>query len=76
MSETYNWLIFNVIGDLIFGELFNVIAIIKTDYWVSVMVNSAFFGIMLGLCKRFPQLHLIFLLILPAYARKDYLVYR
>ena len=76
MSEAYNWLTFDIIGDLAFGESFDAVATMKTNYWVSVMVNSAFFGTMLGLCKRFPQLHLFLSLILPANARRDYMAHR
>ena len=76
MSEAYNWLTFDIIGDLTFGESFNAVAKMKTNYWVSVMVNSAFFGTMLGLCKSFPQLQLFPPLILPAHAKRDYLAHR
>ena len=76
VSEAYNWLAFDIIGDLTFGESFNAVTTMKTNYWVSFMVNSAFFGTMLGLCKSFPQLQLFPPLILPAHAKRDYLSHR
>lgn len=76
MSEAYNWLTFDIIGDLAFGESFDAVATMTTNYWVSIMVNSVFFGTMLGLQKRFPQLKVLLPFLLPANAKRDYTVHR
>ncbi|RTE68029.1 hypothetical protein BHE90_017594 [Fusarium euwallaceae] len=39
MSEVYNWLTFDVIGDLAFGESFDSVASWKPSIWVTLLMN-------------------------------------
>lgn len=76
MSEAYNWITFDILGELAFGESFEAVATMKTNHWVSIMVTGVLFGTMVGLQKRFPQLRWLLPFILPANAKQDYVAHR
>jgi cytochrome P450 len=59
IPEAFNWLTFDIIGDLTFGESFDAVKDAKTHPWVSVIVETTFWGSILELRKRVPLLNLI-----------------
>ncbi|KAF2449553.1 cytochrome P450 [Karstenula rhodostoma CBS 690.94] len=59
VPEAFNWLTFDIIGDLTFGESFDAVKDGKTHPWVSVIVESAFWGSVLDLRRQVPLLNLV-----------------
>ncbi|KAI4602264.1 hypothetical protein KJ359_009503 [Pestalotiopsis sp. 9143b] len=39
-SEAYNWVTFDIIGDLAFGESFNAVADGKENFWISIIFDG------------------------------------
>ncbi|PSN69578.1 cytochrome P450 [Corynespora cassiicola Philippines] len=66
-TEAFNWLTFDIIGDLTFGESFDAVKNGKTHPWVSMIVESSYWGNLVGLRKRIPLLNLV----LPFLVHKD-----
>ncbi|TGJ78464.1 hypothetical protein E0Z10_g10302 [Xylaria hypoxylon] len=65
MSETFNWLTFDVIGDLAFGESFGGIEKGETHIWVKILLDSVLNAQMTFLRKKFPLMNLILPFMLP-----------
>jgi len=65
LNEWYNWLTFDIIGDLAFGESFGAIENAKTHPWVGIILDGAFFASVLVQFKRVPLLKLFAPFILP-----------
>ncbi|KAL1598982.1 hypothetical protein SLS60_008128 [Paraconiothyrium brasiliense] len=59
IPEAFNWLTFDIIGDLTFGESFDAVKNGKTHPWVSVIAETTFWGSIIELRKRVPLLNLI-----------------
>lgn len=59
IPEAFNWLTFDIIGDLTFGESFDAVKDGRTHPWVSVIVETTFWGSILDLRKRVPVLNLV-----------------
>ncbi|KAL5375074.1 hypothetical protein DPSP01_011490 [Paraphaeosphaeria sporulosa] len=59
IPEAFNWLTFDIIGDLTFGESFNAVKDGRTHPWVSVIVETLFWGSIMDLRRRVPILNLL-----------------
>ena len=68
MTEALNWVTFDIIGDLAFGESFGAVENAKTHFWVSLILNSTYLSLLNGVRKRFPLLTLALPFVLPANA--------
>jgi cytochrome P450 len=58
-SEAYNWVTFDIIGDLAFGESFHAIADGRTNFWISLLLDGTFYAALASLRKRLPLISLI-----------------
>ncbi|KAI1734041.1 cytochrome P450 monooxygenase-like protein [Xylaria scruposa] len=65
VPETFNWLTFDVIGDLSFGEPFGGVAKGETHVWIKVILDSVLHMQTTFLRKRLPLLNPIMPYILP-----------
>ncbi|KAH0432722.1 hypothetical protein CcaCcLH18_06298 [Colletotrichum camelliae] len=72
VTEAFNWLTFDIIGDLTFGESFDAVATGKTNYWVSILLDGAYWGTLAGLRKRVPIMNYILPFLVPKNAAKDH----
>ncbi|KAF2994324.1 hypothetical protein E8E14_001802 [Neopestalotiopsis sp. 37M] len=54
VGEAFNWLTFDIIGDLAFGESFGAVASAKTHFWVEVIMSSFFVMTLANIRKRIP----------------------
>ncbi|KAI0102624.1 cytochrome P450 monooxygenase-like protein [Nemania sp. FL0031] len=66
ISEVYNWLTFDIIGELSFGESFNAVADGRTPYWISLIFDGLYWSLLTSLRKRLPIMNPILRLMLPA----------
>ncbi|KAI0022327.1 cytochrome P450 [Xylariomycetidae sp. FL0641] len=76
VSETFNWITFDIIGDLTFGEPFNAVAEGKSNFWISLVVRATLFGWLSGAQYRFPFLKLIMPLVTPDRAKDNFINHR
>ena len=65
--EALNWITFDIIGELAFGESFGAVEVGKTHPWVSVLIDTVREMNLIGLRKRIPIMNLI----LPFLTPKD-----
>ncbi|RDW69963.1 hypothetical protein BP5796_08360 [Coleophoma crateriformis] len=65
VTDWYNWLTFDIIGDLTFGEPFGAVAQAKTNFWISIIFDASFAGALTHLFRRFPLLQLFIPWLLP-----------
>ncbi|KAI1822823.1 cytochrome P450 monooxygenase-like protein [Xylaria intraflava] len=65
MSLTFNWLTFDVIGDLSFGEPFGGVEKGETHMWVKILLNSVFQAQTTFLRKKLPALNFILPYLMP-----------
>ncbi|KAI0448865.1 cytochrome P450 monooxygenase-like protein [Xylaria acuta] len=70
ISEVYNWLTFDIIGELSFGESFNAVAEGRTPYWISIIFDGMYWSTLTSLRKRLPIMNLALLFMLPADSRE------
>ncbi|KAH7339256.1 cytochrome P450, partial [Pyrenochaeta sp. MPI-SDFR-AT-0127] len=66
-----NWLTFDIIGDLAFGESFDAVATGRTNYWVSILLDSLFWTTLSSLRKEVPLLNVLLPFIIPSKVAKD-----
>ncbi|KAI1202685.1 cytochrome P450 monooxygenase-like protein [Nemania serpens] len=66
VSEAYNWLTFDIIGELSFGESFNAVAGGRTPYWISLIFDGMYWSQLTSLRKRLPIMKVILRYMLPA----------
>ncbi|ETS83955.1 hypothetical protein PFICI_05831 [Pestalotiopsis fici W106-1] len=77
MPEAFHWLTFDIAGHLAFGESFGAVASMRTNYWVSIIIDGVFFGnIANALKKRLPLLTPLLLLIMPKDLKRKYITHR
>ncbi|QSZ37630.1 hypothetical protein DSL72_008729 [Monilinia vaccinii-corymbosi] len=57
MSEWYNWLTFDIIGDLAFGESFDAVKSGEGHPWIHLILGSIHLMALMGVVKRFPILN-------------------
>lgn len=65
--EALNWVTFDIIGDLAFGESFDAVKNGKTHPWVSLIVEMPYMARLISMRKRLPALNLI----LPFLVHRD-----
>lgn len=70
-TEAFEWVTFDIIGDLAFGESFDAVANGKTNFWVSVILGSLWFGNIVGLQKRLPIIKLFIPFMIPKQFARD-----
>lgn len=56
MVTAWNWLTFDIIGDLTMGASFDCIKTAKTHPWIAMLFNSLTFGVIFDLIRRLPPL--------------------
>lgn len=76
IPEAFNWLTFDIIGDLAFGESFDAVATGKTNYWVSIILDGTYWSMLTGLRKRVPLMNTLLPFIVPKNAARDHSVHR
>ncbi|KAF2009431.1 cytochrome P450 [Aaosphaeria arxii CBS 175.79] len=59
ICEALNWVTFDIIGDLTFGESFDAVKTAKTHHWVSTIVDSQFWGSIIPLSRRVVVVYLL-----------------
>ncbi|KAI0465973.1 cytochrome P450 monooxygenase-like protein [Xylaria cf. heliscus] len=70
VSEVFNWLTFDIIGELSFGESFNAVTEGRTPYWISLIFDGVYWSVLTSLRKRLPLMNLFLLFMLPADSRE------
>ncbi|KAI0438331.1 cytochrome P450 monooxygenase-like protein [Xylaria telfairii] len=76
VSETFNWLTFDVIGDLSFGEPFGGVEKGQTHVWIKIILDSVLNSQTTFLRKRLPFLNPIMPYILPEGATESLKMHR
>ncbi|CAJ2504076.1 Uu.00g114700.m01.CDS01 [Anthostomella pinea] len=71
MSDVFNWLTFDIIGDLAFGEPFGAVEDGRTHFWVSLLFGSLIMAQMTTLRRKLPILNLVLPYVLPKGAAED-----
>ncbi|KAL7625368.1 hypothetical protein AAE478_004585 [Parahypoxylon ruwenzoriense] len=56
VTEAVPWLVFDIMGELTFGESFNAVATGTTHFWISVLADSAHAAILPSFVRRTPIL--------------------
>lgn len=74
--EAFNWLTFDIIGDLTFGESFDAVKIGKTHPWVSVIVETTYWSNLIGLKSRLPVLNLVLPFIVHQNLAREFRMHR
>lgn len=59
IPAAFNWLTFDIIGDLTFGESFDAVKDWKTHPWISVIVDSVFWTNIINMRNKVPLLNLV-----------------
>ncbi|KAK8110606.1 uncharacterized protein PG998_007063 [Apiospora kogelbergensis] len=59
IGDAFNWVTFDILGELAFGESFNAVKNAKTHFWTSVVTEANFIQILPGLLIRLPILKLL-----------------
>ncbi|KAJ8119114.1 hypothetical protein OPT61_g23 [Boeremia exigua] len=72
LEEAFNWLTFDIIGDLTFGESFNAVAEGRTNLWVSIIIDATYFMMLGNLRYRFPLMTPLLPLVAPKGAAEDF----
>ncbi|KAJ8066239.1 hypothetical protein OCU04_005322 [Sclerotinia nivalis] len=57
LSEWYNWLTFDIIGDLAFGESFDAVKSGEGHPWISVILGTVHLMALMEIFRRFPFLN-------------------
>ncbi|KAG4286127.1 hypothetical protein FPRO06_07387 [Fusarium proliferatum] len=65
VEEALNWLTFDIIGDLAFGESFSAVAEGRPHFWVSLIIDATYFNMLSMLRKRLPIITLYLPFIVP-----------
>jgi hypothetical protein len=65
-EQWYNWLTFDIIGDLAFGESFSAVENAKNHPWVYTLKNSIFDRVFEDVFRRVPLLKVFPLLLRPS----------
>ncbi|KAI0965915.1 cytochrome P450 monooxygenase-like protein [Xylaria arbuscula] len=76
MSETFNWLTFDVIGDLSFGEPFGGVENGVTHTWIKILLDSVLNAQTQSFRRKLPFLNLILPFFLPKGADKSLKMHR
>ena len=76
LAEGFNWLTFDIVGDLAFGESFDAVASGKTSHWESISHNRHYWASLQGFCKQFPLLYLVIPFIASRKILEDYRTYQ
>ncbi|KAI1498688.1 cytochrome P450 [Biscogniauxia marginata] len=76
LSQAYNWITFDVIGDLTFGESFNAVADGKTNFWISLILDATYFGMLATAAKRIPILKLMLPFVIAKDTKEHFKVHR
>ncbi|KAH6962134.1 cytochrome P450 monooxygenase-like protein [Ilyonectria sp. MPI-CAGE-AT-0026] len=56
VDEWFNWLTFDIIGDLAFGESFHAVETAKTNPQITMLVNILYTGSLFSIFRRMPYL--------------------
>ncbi|KAH9906864.1 putative cytochrome P450 [Xylariomycetidae sp. FL2044] len=56
MTEAFEWLVFDIIGELVFGESFGAVEAAQSNDWVSMLLGSVHAWSLMNLRKRTPFL--------------------
>ncbi|MCJ1400938.1 hypothetical protein MMC11_004149 [Xylographa trunciseda] len=65
LVEWYNWLTFDIIGDLAFGEPFGAVEEARPNFWISLIGETTFAGSLQDVNRRLPLMKLITPWIIP-----------
>ncbi|KAI8934410.1 hypothetical protein NX059_009145 [Plenodomus lindquistii] len=72
VEEAFNWLTFDIIGDLAFGESFDAVATGRTNLWVSIIIDATWFMMLGNLRYRLPAIALLMPFIAPKDAAENF----
>ncbi|KAH8585673.1 cytochrome P450 monooxygenase-like protein [Bisporella sp. PMI_857] len=65
LDEWFNWLTFDIVGDLAFGESFDAVTEAKPNFFISTILTGAYGGTLAELFLRVPILKLFVRFLLP-----------
>lgn len=66
IPEAFNWLTFDIIGDLAFGESFNAVETGKTHPWVSIVIDTVRETNLVTLKSRIPMIKFLLPFMVPS----------
>ncbi|CAN9413953.1 unnamed protein product [Alternaria alternata] len=72
LEEAFNWLTFDIIGDLAFGESFDAVAKGQTNFWVSLIIDATWFMMLGNLRYRLPIITVFLPFVAPKGAAKNF----
>jgi cytochrome P450 len=72
VTETMEWLTFDIMGELTFGESFDAVRNGQTNYWVSILLAAIYGSSVFGLKNRLPILKYILPFLIPKAAVEKY----
>jgi cytochrome P450 len=67
VTTAYNWLMFDIIGDLSFGESFGSIESGQEPYWTTIFSGALYFSILWRIGRQFPLLKPLLPALVPGY---------
>ncbi|KAI5921541.1 cytochrome P450 [Camillea tinctor] len=76
LSEAFNWITFDVIGDLTFGEPFNAVVEGKPNFWISLILDATYFAMVSMAAKRIFALKLMLPFIMLKDAKEHFKTHR
>jgi len=71
IPEALNWVTFDIIGDLAFGEPFGATKDGRTHHWVSIIADTTYWDELVSLRERMPLFKLLFPFLVPGDFSKE-----
>ncbi|KAI8635538.1 cytochrome P450 monooxygenase-like protein [Xylariaceae sp. FL1651] len=65
MSDVFNWLAFDIIGDLAFGEPFGAVEDGHAHFWITILLDSIYNSLLTSLRRKMPLMKLVLPYLLP-----------
>jgi cytochrome P450 len=72
MKEWFNWLSFDIIGELAFGESFGAVKAAKSHFWIDTIHDGAYLVTMFQIGRRLPLLWPFILMSIPLSFKKKF----
>ncbi|KAK2601696.1 hypothetical protein QQS21_004771 [Conoideocrella luteorostrata] len=65
VTDAYNWLTFDIIGELAFSESFNALTESASRLWPAILLDGEFYALLTSIKKRLPCMRLLLPFMLP-----------
>ncbi|KAM0810879.1 hypothetical protein AB5N19_11232, partial [Seiridium cardinale] len=72
VTEALEWVTFDIMGELTFGESFGAVREARPNYWVSILLDAVYGGSVAGLKNRLPVLKHLLPFLIPKDAVEKY----